>query len=190
MNLKLAFVLSLFVHLFFLIFIFQFDSKENHQLFVKSGLQSVEIKVHKEKTKKKQKKIEEYNGEFTLLISPSGSFLVSNLKKKKKIIKDKNEIRNNNAIGSLTKKVLYSLQNNPPKYPYMAIKLRLEGTVKLSIEVLPKGTTGKIKIKVSSGSDLLDQSAIKAAKQWVIFKPNEFKLKKSIYIDQEVQFIL
>lgn len=51
-------------------------------------------------------------------------------------------------------------------YPSEARVARHEGTVLLSIEVLPSGSVGKVDVKVSSGYDELDRAALAAAKDW------------------------
>jgi TonB family protein len=51
-------------------------------------------------------------------------------------------------------------------YPAEARAARHEGTVTLSVEVLPSGDVGKVAVQVSSGYDELDRAAIAAAKEW------------------------
>lgn len=57
--------------------------------------------------------------------------------------------------------------NNPkPPYPPIAVRMRLEGKVILLVEVMPNGRAGKVGLETSSGHDMLDQSALKAVKEW------------------------
>ena len=57
--------------------------------------------------------------------------------------------------------------NNPkPPYPRMAVRLRIEGTVILLVQVLPDGKAGEVRVTQSSGNGLLDDSALKTVKTW------------------------
>lgn len=58
------------------------------------------------------------------------------------------------------------LQNPKPPYPPLAFRMRVEGKVVLLALVLPDGRAGNVKIIESSGSDLLDQSALSTVRQW------------------------
>ncbi len=51
-------------------------------------------------------------------------------------------------------------------YPTSARAARHEGTVLLSVEVLPTGEVGTVDVRTSSGYDDLDQAAKSAAKDW------------------------
>lgn len=68
-----------------------------------------------------------------------------------------------------------------PRYPNYAIKKALEGKVLLSITVNKDGSVDDVTVLSSSGHHLLDQSAQRAAKEWV-FQSNAQKheLKKEI----------
>jgi protein TonB len=57
-------------------------------------------------------------------------------------------------------------ENAPPGYPSRARRDGMEGTVILSVEVLPDGTAGNLKVKQSSGHSLLDDAAVEAVKAW------------------------
>lgn len=56
--------------------------------------------------------------------------------------------------------------NRRPRYPRKARRLGWEGTVLLTVEVLPNGTSGKIEIKKSSGYVDLDRAAVAAIRRW------------------------
>ena len=58
------------------------------------------------------------------------------------------------------------LHTPKPPYPQSAQRLRQEGTVILAIEVNEQGRATKVEAKTSSGFDLLDEAAIKAAREW------------------------
>lgn len=58
-------------------------------------------------------------------------------------------------------------EGNPkPLYPEEARRRGYEGTVRLEVEVLASGRAGRIGVKKSSGHEVLDQSALKAVKEW------------------------
>lgn len=57
--------------------------------------------------------------------------------------------------------------NNPaPAYPRLSRRAGEEGTVLLDVLILPDGTVGDIRIKVSSGYRRLDESALEAVRKW------------------------
>ena len=56
--------------------------------------------------------------------------------------------------------------NPKPPYPEVARRRGYEGTVRLKVEVLASGKVGEIRIKESSGYEVLDHSALKAVKEW------------------------
>ena len=63
----------------------------------------------------------------------------------------------------------YAINPKPP-YPRLAIRRNYEGTVILSVEVLPDGSVREVKLLESSGHTILDRSAVKAVRKWR-FKP-------------------
>jgi TonB family protein len=63
--------------------------------------------------------------------------------------------------------------NPKPPYPEIARRRGYEGTVRLAVEVLASGKVGGVWIKMSSGYEILDQSALKAVKEWR-FTPARF----------------
>jgi protein TonB len=60
--------------------------------------------------------------------------------------------------------------NAPPPYPAMARRLGEEGEVRLDVHVGVDGNVIEVRLKKSSGSHLLDQTAIETVKKWR-FKP-------------------
>ena len=54
----------------------------------------------------------------------------------------------------------------PPRYPYLARRNGIEGRVVLTIEVLPAGVSGAVRVKSSSGHPMLDEAALSAVKNW------------------------
>lgn len=53
-----------------------------------------------------------------------------------------------------------------PEYPVPDIRMGHEGTVWLSIEILPNGRVGLVRIDKSSGFVRLDDSAVREARKW------------------------
>jgi len=60
--------------------------------------------------------------------------------------------------------------NAPPPYPAMARRMGEEGEVRLDVHVGTDGSVIEVRLKKSSGSQLLDQTAIDTVKKWR-FKP-------------------
>ncbi|WP_189416820.1 energy transducer TonB [Cellvibrio zantedeschiae] len=57
--------------------------------------------------------------------------------------------------------------NNPaPVYPTQSRRLREQGTVVLEVLVKADGSLGDLRLKTSSGSDRLDEAALRAVKNW------------------------
>lgn len=57
-----------------------------------------------------------------------------------------------------------AVKTAPPVYPAIAVKMRVEGTVKLDATIDPDGTVSDV--KVVSGHQLLVQAAVEAVKKW------------------------
>ena len=53
-----------------------------------------------------------------------------------------------------------------PEYPVSEIRLGREGTVLLSLQILPNGRVGAVRIEQSSGYVKLDEAAAKEARRW------------------------
>lgn len=58
------------------------------------------------------------------------------------------------------------LQNPAPNYPPLSRRMHEEGKVVLRVSVTHQGSAESIEIKTSSGSDRLDQAALKTVRQW------------------------
>ena len=85
------------------------------------------------------------------------------------------------APTSDVNKSLRVLKNVKPAYPPLAYKMRTEGTVVLYVEVLSSGRVGAVKIMQSSGSELLDESALDAIRLW------EFTVSNSVTSSQYIK---
>lgn len=59
------------------------------------------------------------------------------------------------------------MPGNPmPRYPRIARSRGYQGRTILEIFVLPDGTVDHVRIKQSSGHDILDRAALEAVKRW------------------------
>jgi protein TonB len=56
--------------------------------------------------------------------------------------------------------------NEPPGYPAMARRLGDQGEVRLDVHVSSDGKVLEVRLSQSSGSKLLDQTAIETVKKW------------------------
>jgi TonB family protein len=56
--------------------------------------------------------------------------------------------------------------NPKPRYPMLARRKGYEGAVFLKVFVLENGTVAKVELEKSSGYEILDESALKAVKEW------------------------
>ncbi len=58
-------------------------------------------------------------------------------------------------------------KNPPPNYPRRAVRLGIEGTVLVVVEVAKDGSVRSATLKHSSGSRILDQAALASVKTWI-----------------------
>ncbi len=58
------------------------------------------------------------------------------------------------------------LNNPPPAYPRLSRRLREEGEVELRVRVSPQGQPMTVELARSSGSQRLDEAALKAVREW------------------------
>ena len=58
------------------------------------------------------------------------------------------------------------LRNAPPRYPLIARRNGVEGTVRLKVLVTRDGRAAQLELDKSSGSSALDNAALEAVKQW------------------------
>ena len=58
------------------------------------------------------------------------------------------------------------LRNAPPRYPLLARRNGIEGTVRLKVLVTPEGRPAQVQLEQSSGSTALDGAALEAVRNW------------------------
>ena len=73
-----------------------------------------------------------------------------------------------------------SVKTSPPVYPAIALKMRIEGTVKLDVTIDPDGSVSDV--KVVSGHQLLASAAVEAVKKWR-YEPAEGKSVQAVALD-------
>ena len=73
--------------------------------------------------------------------------------------------------------------NTPPVYPEPARRANIQGLVKLEVVVSDLGSPVNVTLNSSSGSELLDKSALEAVTTWR-FKP---AILNGIYIQSKVE---
>jgi TonB family protein len=73
-----------------------------------------------------------------------------------------------------------SVKTVPPIYPAIAVKMRVEGPVKLAATIDPDGTVSDV--KVVSGHALLVQAAVEAVKKWK-YESGDGKSTQSVSVE-------
>jgi TonB family protein len=81
-------------------------------------------------------------------------------------------------------------ENMPPVYPAIARRRGYEGVVMLSAEVLVDGTVGNLKIKKSSGYNILDRSALETVRKWKFEPGKKMGYPVTMYVEVPVRFVL
>jgi len=81
-------------------------------------------------------------------------------------------------------------ENTPPAYPSIARMRGYEGMVLLAAEIFTDGGVGSLKVKKSSGYEVLDRSAVKAVKAWKFEPGTRLGKPVNMWVDVPVKFIL
>jgi protein TonB len=82
------------------------------------------------------------------------------------------------------------LDNARPDYPAMARLQGYEGVVWLSVQVSPEGRVGDLRIKKSSGFDILDRAAARAVKTWRFEPATRMGNPVPMWVDLPIRFVL
>jgi len=73
-----------------------------------------------------------------------------------------------------------SVKTVPPTYPAIAVKMRIEGTVKMDVTIEADGSVSDV--KVVSGHQLLAAAATEAVKKWR-YEPGDAKSTQSVALE-------
>ncbi len=199
MTLKRSLIISISIHLLLSMYLILPKYSFSIDFDIKQGISSLAVNI-KESRKSPEKEKDRINPEspkeLSIIISPFGFFDVAYADPKKKEDPEKLDSDEKNSriskkvIGALCKKATYLSQNQPPEYPYLARKLGYQGKVTLGIQVLPTGDTGDIQVLKSSGFDILDTSALEAAKRWRFFEEGKVQLPEPVLITKGLEFVI
>lgn len=79
--------------------------------------------------------------------------------------------------------------NNPaPRYPPIARKLNLQGTVVVRVLVDPEGKPAVVRLEKSAGSSVLDQTALNTVQGWLFVPARQGDQPKSAWVDVPILF--
>ncbi len=82
------------------------------------------------------------------------------------------------------------LRNEPPKYPAVARRLRLEGTATIRVLVSAQGLPKQVKLQNSSGVQVLDEAALEAVQHWTFVPARRGNNPIPAEVDVPVRFRL
>ncbi|MDI9570978.1 MAG: energy transducer TonB [Pseudomonadota bacterium] len=106
------------------------------------------------------------------------------------------EVASGPAGGRVTNDAATSLatpryrENPHPDYPRLSRLRGHEGVVLLTVEVLPSGKVGRLKVKISSGYELLDRSALAGMKKWTFEPGRKLGIPVAMWVDVPIRFHL
>ncbi len=80
--------------------------------------------------------------------------------------------------------------NKRPAYPIVARRNGYEGTIVLSAQVLNSGSVGELRIKKTSGYEILDQSALEAVRQWRFEPGKRMGQPVTTWVEVPIRFVL
>jgi protein TonB len=80
--------------------------------------------------------------------------------------------------------------NRRPAYPLAARRNGYEGTIVLTVQVLSSGGVGDLRIKKSSGYEILDQSAQEAVRQWHFEPGRRMGQPVTTWVEIPIRFVL
>lgn len=82
------------------------------------------------------------------------------------------------------------LNNRPPPYPPVSVRLGEQGTVVVRVWVETDGTASRVELATSSGYDRLDQTALKTALKWRYRPGRRNGLPEAMWLVQPMGFEL
>ena len=80
--------------------------------------------------------------------------------------------------------------NPPPRYPRAARRRNYQGTVILAVRVTTDGRAAEVKVAESSGHAVLDESALKAVRQWLFTPARRGTRPVETWVEVPVRFEL
>ncbi len=80
--------------------------------------------------------------------------------------------------------------NKRPVYPLAARRNGYEGTIILTVQVLSSGTVGELRVKKSSGYEILDQSAREAVRKWRFEPGRRMGQPVTTWVEIPIRFVL
>lgn len=80
--------------------------------------------------------------------------------------------------------------NKRPVYPLAARRNGYEGTIILTVQVLSSGTVGELRVKKSSGYEILDESAREAVRQWRFEPGRRMGQPVTTWVEIPIRFVL
>jgi periplasmic protein TonB len=82
------------------------------------------------------------------------------------------------------------LHNPKPPYPLIARRMKLEGTVMVRVLVSLTGKAEIVRMGTSSGSNVLDQAALTAVREWLFVPAQQGGQPVSAWVDVPIRFRL
>lgn len=79
-------------------------------------------------------------------------------------------------------------RNFPPLYPREAFLRNIQGTVWIRAAIDPKGHPSQVSVEQSSGSSLLDEAALKAAREWAFIPARRAGIAVSTQVRIPIRF--
>jgi periplasmic protein TonB len=81
-------------------------------------------------------------------------------------------------------------ENTRPDYPRPAREAGWEGTVMVRVEVMPDGTSGRVRLQKSSGHPVLDDAALSAVQRWRFVPAVDGQFPVRALVDLPIRFDL
>lgn len=94
------------------------------------------------------------------------------------------------GTGSISKSKVGLGRTIPPVYPRIARESGWEGTVLVRVAIQPDGSPGTIKIRKSSGHEVLDTAALEAVKKWKFFPAKDGNIPIRSVVEIPINFDL
>jgi protein TonB len=147
---------------------------------------SVEVVILEEKPVK-EKVVEE---EVKITLDPAAREKIFQKKKQKPKEEVAKPLYSPPVKGALEEAEPDYLKNPAPVYPQIARDMGWQGVVVLKVLVERDGKAAQVEVERSSGHQMLDESAVKAVKEWQFLPARVGSLTFSSWVKIPVRFIL